>query len=498
MLLPYIHLGGGTWAPVIGLVDGFERLVGKPPVYSFRSTVQLSPGSTILLTAYYYSTIIGTGYLVPVDIGYVSFVKSEALGYIYEYEVDSFLTLLYDASLDVKSPTPLSVVVSSVVAGINSSTGLGIQYTPRGFEWGVTVDSKSAGRFRDLLSKMLKNSVDYAFHFGALEFPFSSTPSAYIGTVVPHLFAVRSNSLIDGFYDTFSPSTILDSPSDYDVMPVFMGSSGLMRRRLVKVTTKPARVSTVVWVSPESNVCLERAYNEACVSLDYKLHGEIEVWKIVPLEPVAPGETPLSYQLVAKLCCRGEVGLEKALGCDYSIDMRANEEKDRLVLTFRDEIVGDGSYFLVVMDAVKVFYIEDDTLDYRHLEVHPLRDYGDANLFPEYPSGTHFLLSRDGDYIRSRDSRLYLISKTNPLTGLSEMVMVPGKPFFKRNTLRPEGISVSGLLVNVVMERGTTNHLVRRIRADSSVLTYEFKPHEHHTSYIEAIEEVRRQYGLII
>jgi len=101
LLVPYSYQGGGTWAPVIGAMDRFERLIGKPPTYSFRSTAQLSPGSTILLTIYYYSTATGTGYLVPIDIGYVSSVKSEAIEYVYEYEVDSFLAMLYDAPFEI-------------------------------------------------------------------------------------------------------------------------------------------------------------------------------------------------------------------------------------------------------------------------------------------------------------------------------------------------------------------------------------------------------------
>jgi hypothetical protein len=495
VFIPYVYLGGGTWAPVNGFVDRFERIAGKPPVYSFRSTVQLSLGSTILLTIYYYSTTANAGYLTPIDIGYVSSVKSEAVEYVYEYEVDSFLTMLYDAPFEITSSTPLSTLVSSIVGSINASTGLRVSYSPRGFEASISIEPKAVSKFSDLLSKVLKNNVDYVFHFGALEF---MAPSTFIGSITPYLVAVRSNSLIDGYYDTFSPITILDNSSNYEAVPSSMGSSGLLKRRLLKVVTKPTRVSVIVWVPPSNTVCLDKTYSEACIALDYKLQGEIEVWKIVPTTPVPPGEIPQDYQLVFKLCCRGEVGSERASGCDYSVDMRANEEKDRLVLTFRDEVVGDGSYFLVVMDAIKVFYIEDDSVGYKQLEVYPLGDYGDVNLFPDYPSGTYFLLSRDGDYIKSRDQRLYLIAKTNPLSGLSEMVMVPGRPFFKKNTLKPEGNSLPGLLVNVVMERGAVNHLVSKIRFDGERLIYEFKPLEHYTSYIEAVEGLRRRYGVII
>jgi len=495
LLVPYIYQGGGTWVPIIGVVDGFERLIGRPPTYSFRTTAQLSPGSTVLLTIYYYSTATGTGYLTPIDVGYVSSVKSEAIEYVYEYEADSFLTMLYDAPLEITTPTPLSTLVSNIAGSINASTGIGIRYSPRGFEANISIEPKSVSRFSDLLSKMLKNSVDYSLHFGTLEF---TGPSTYIGSITPYLVAVKSNSLIDGYYDTFSPVTILDNSSDYEAVPVSMGSSGLLKRRLLRVVTKPTRVSVIAWAHPSNTTCLGKTYSEACVSLDYRLQGGLEVWKIVPLEPVAPGEIPLTYQLVSRLCCRGEVGLEKALGCDYSIDSKTNEEKDRLVLTFRDEVVGDGSYFLVVMDAVKVFYIEDDSVGYKQVEVYPLKDYGDVNLFPEYPSGTYFLLSRDGDYIKSRDFRLYMIAKTNPLSGLSEMVMVPGKPFFKKNVLKPEGSSLPGLLVNVVMERGAMSHLVNRIRFDGGRLLYEFKPLEHYTSYIEAVEGLRRRYGTVI
>jgi hypothetical protein len=489
VFIPYVYLGGGTWAPVNGFVDRFERIAGRPPVYSFRSTVQLSLGSTILLTIYYYSTTANAGYLTPIDVGYVLSARSEALEYIYEYEVDSFLTMLYNAPLEVASHTLLSSLVSGIVNGINASTGLGVRYFPRGFEESIGVEPRFTGRFNDLLSRVLRGSVDYAFSFGSLEF---TAVAMHVGSVIPYLTAVRSNSLIDGYYDTFSPITILDNSSNYEAVPSSMGSSGLLKRRLLRVVTKPIRVSVIVWVPPSNTVCLDKTYSEACIALDYKLQGEIEVWKIVPTTPVPPGEIPQDYQLVFKLCCRGEVGSERASGCDYSVDMRANEEKDRLVLTFRDEVVGDGSYFLVVMDAVKVFYIEDDSIDSKQVETYVLEGYRDVGLLPEYPSGTYFLLSRDGEYIKSRDPRLYLIAKTNPLTGLSEMVMVPGKPFFKKNTLKPEGFFLPGLLVNTVMERGAANHLVSRIRFDTGRLVYEFKPFEHHTSYIEALEELRK------
>jgi len=283
---------------------------------------------------------------------------------------------------------------------------LGISYSPRSFEHSITIEPKSVSRFSDLLSKTLRNGVDYVFHFGTLEF---TAPSTFIGSITPYLVAIRSNSLIDGYYDAFSPTTILDNGSDYEAVPTAMGSSTLLKRRLLKVITKPARVSVIVWASPSNIECLGKTYNEACVSLDYKLQGGLEVWKIVPLEPVSPGEIPLTYQLVSKLCCRGEVGLEKALGCDYSVDMKTNEEKDRLVLTFRDEIVGDGSYFLVVMDAVKVFYIEDDSLSFKQLEVYSLRDYGDVNLFPEYPSGTY-----SSSAVMANTSRLETRGSTSP------------------------------------------------------------------------------------
>jgi len=494
MFVPYIYVGGGTWEPVIGQVDRVERLIGKPPVYSFRTTAGLTLGSTILMTMFHYSTAMGTGYLTPVDIGYVSSVKSEALQYVYEYEVDSFLTMLYDAGLEITQATRLSSLVSGAVSRINSSTGLGISYQPRFFEVNLFVEPKTANKFSVLLSKIFGNSVDYSFHFGTLELTGVST---YVGTITPILVAVKSNAMVDGYYDPFSPVTILDDSMDFDAVPTSIGSSGLLKRRRIKVATKPSRVSVIVWASPSETNCLGREYLEACVALDYKLHGDITVWKIAPDVPTSSGDNPTRYRVIARLCCRGEVGSEKVLGCDYSVDTKANEEKDRLVLTFRDETVWDGSYFLVVMDAVKVFYIEDDSVDSKQVETYVLEDYGDVNLFPEYPSGTYFLLSRDGDYIKSRDQRLYLAAKTNPLTGLGEMVMVPGRPFFKKYTLNPEGTSISGLLVNAVMERAMARHLVSRILFDGGRILYSFKPYEHYLSYVEAIEGLKKKYEMI-
>jgi hypothetical protein len=487
MFAPYVYAGGGTWAPVIGVVERFERMAGKPPAYSFVSTSQLSLGSTVLLTISY-SPSPGAIRLVPVDLGFITSVRHSVAGPICEYEVDSLLSLLYNAPVEVTERKFLSAVVGSIVAGIRSATGLSISYLPRGFEIDSVLEPGVAGRFSDLLSRELAGSVDYALHFGTLEL---TNLSAYAGSITPRLTAVKSSDP-DGYWDTFTPVTILENSSDYEAVPVYAGSSGMLRRRLLKVVTKPTRVSAIVWVSPDNTTCLGKTYGEACVALNYKLQGGLEVWKITPTTPTHPGSTPSGYRLVSKLCCRGEVGSEKATGCDYSVDMRVNEEMDRLVLTFRDEIVGDGSYFLVVMDAVKVIYIEDDSPGHLQTEVVHLRNYRSAWLFPEYPSGSVLLLSRDGDYIRSHDPQLYLIARGIQHRGLLELAMVPGKPFFKRNTLRPEGTQVAGLLVNVVAEWGSASHLVSRVRLSEGRLIYELKPLEHHASYIEAIEELRR------
>jgi hypothetical protein len=498
LLLPYLILGRlnnnsiSTWIPILGaLVIRFERYAGNPPAYSFIAPTLVPTGSTIIMTAYYYDTASSTGVLVPIDLGFVSSAKSEATQYIYEYEADSFLSYLYNAPINISAPTPLSSIVSNIVSSLNSSLGLEIIYSPRAFESSIVIEPGRVSKFADIISLYFGGGLDYAVYFGTLEI---TTLSTIVGSSAPILVSVKSVDAIDGYVDSFNP-VILSTASTlsyFEAVPSLIGTTQLAPRRILKVVTKTSRISTVIYVSPPSTVCLGVAYNEACYALDYKLNGSIDVWLAVP-----NSSSPSGYVVVAKLCCRGQVGSITNEKCDYSVDMGANEKVGRLVLTFRDEVVGNGAYFLVVMDAVKVFYIEDDTSPSSQSEIYPVNDYGDASsLFPEYPSGTYFKLSTDGGYIKSRDPRLYMMAKPSTTNKLGKLMMVPGTPFFKRNVLQPEASTLSGFLTNAVVNYGGDPYVVGMISIGEDGIIYQMKPKEYYLSYIESIESIRRKQSL--
>jgi hypothetical protein len=479
----------GSWLPLMGaVVERFERNAGNPPAYVFHASTYLPVGSTILFTAYYFNTVSSTSILVPVDLGFISSVKSEAIQYVYEYEADSFLSLLYNAPVSITTPTPLSTIVSNIVASLNASFGLGITYTPRAFESSIMIEPGRVSRFVDIIQLYFGGGLDYAIHFGTFEITVLSTIT---GTPIPYLVAVKSVDAIDGYTDSFNPAIMSTAStlSYFEAVPSLVGSTQLAPRRILKVVTKPSRISTVITVTSSSTVCLNTSYNEACYALPFKFDGNLDVWIAVPSTA-----SPSGYTVTAKLCCRGQVGSITNEGCDYSVDMDANEKKGRLVLTFRDELVPNN--FLVVMDAVKVFYIEDDTSPSNQAEIYPVNDYGDASLFPEYPSGTYFRLSTDGAYIKSRDPRLYMMAKPSTSNKLGKLMMVPGTPFFKHNILQPEVSTISGFLTNAIVNYGGDSYVVGVIEAGSGELDYQLKPKEYYLTHEESIQDIRRKQSL--
>jgi len=496
LLIIYTNLASpGSWLPLISAeVERFERNAGNPPAYSFHASTYIPVGSTIILTAYYFNTVSSMSLLVPVDLGFISSAKSEVMQYIYEYEADSFLSLLYNAPVSITTPTPLSTIVSDIVASLNASFGLGITYTPRAFESSITIEPGRVSRFADIIHLYFGGGLDYAIHFGTFEITALSTIT---GTPTPYLVAVKSVDAIDGYADSFNPAifSTASTLNYYEAVPSLVGSTQLSPRRILKIVTKPSRISTVIAVTSTpttGNTCLGTSYSEVCYALDYKLDGHLDIWIAVPSSASTSG-----YTVTAKLCCRGQVGAITNEGCDYSVDMDANERKGRLVLTFRDELVPNN--FLVVMDAVKVFYIEDDTSPSSQVEIYPVNGYGDANLFPDYPSGTYFRLSneKDREYIRDKDPRLYMMAKPSTLNKLGKLTMVPGTPFFKHNVLQPEATTISGFLTNAVVNYGGDSYVVGVIEAGSEGLEYQLKPKDYYLSYIESIQDLRRKQSLV-